>query len=141
MYMRRRILIAILGLSLASLSPVPLSACAMLMSLPADCAPAPAEPMPASHCEHAVSPEAQMEQNQAKLQANASELPCCQVTAAPVPDTGAGMGKTEVAPTPAVLEDALQATSVRVFERTATQAERDFSSPPDRQPLLCTFLI
>ena len=112
----------------------------MLMASPTDCAPAPAESAPAaSHCEQAVSSEGT---NQDKLQADATELPCCELTAAPVPDASAGIGKVNVAPASASLGNGPQAITVKTFEWTTSQSPAEqFASPLDRQPLLCTFLI
>jgi hypothetical protein len=70
------------------------------------------------------------------------ELPCCQLTAAPLPDASIGSGKISVAPSVAALRNALQAITVRTIEPAPAQTELEqFASPPDRQPLLCTFLI
>jgi hypothetical protein len=138
--MKRRVLLSTLCLSLASLAPAPLSACAMMMSLPAECAPAAGVSAPAaSHCEQAVSSEAT---NQDTLQAGASELPCCKLTAAPMPDAGVSLGKVNVAPASASLENGPHVIPGQTLERTISQTELEqFTSPPDRQPLLCTFLI
>jgi len=112
----------------------------MLMTDPVECTPAPAPPAPsASHCEQAVSSEGT---NQNTLQAGASELPCCTWTAAPVPDASAGIGKVNVALVSASLENRPLAIPGQALERTVSQTEfEQFTSPPDRQPLLCTFLI
>jgi len=112
----------------------------MLMADPVECAPAPAPPATsASHCEQAVSPEGT---NQNTLQAGASELPCCELKAAPVPDQSAGIGKVNVAPVSVSLENGPLAIPGEVLDRTISQTELEqFTSPPDRQPLLCTFLI
>jgi len=129
-----------LCLSLAGLAPAPFSACAMLMASPTDCTPTPAKSAPAaSHCEQAVSSEGT---NQDNVQAAATELPCCTLTAAPVPDAGAGLGKVNVAQASTSLENETQAIPGHAVERTIAQTELEqFTSPPDRQPLLCTFLI
>jgi hypothetical protein len=138
-HMRRRILISMLCLCLASLAPAPLSACAMWMALPADCAPA-ATPV-VSHCEEMAAVKAG-EENSASLRANPLGLPCCQLAAAPVPDASANAGKSKVAPADATLVRAPQVSFAKVFERAASQAEyAQFDSPPDQQSLLCTFLI
>jgi hypothetical protein len=138
--MKRRLLISMLCLSLAGLAPAPLSACAMLMASPTDCAPAPAESAPtASHCEQAVSAKGT---NQDTLRANASELPCCTSKAAPVPDAGAGLGKVNFTQASASPESGPQAIAGHALERPISQTDLEqFTSPPDRQPLLCTFLI
>jgi len=122
------------------MAPAPISACTMQMTGPVECAPAPAAPAPpASHCEQAVSSEGT---NQDKLQVAAAELPCCTLTAAPVPDAGAGLGKVNVAQASTSLENETQAIPGHAVERTIAQTELEqFTSPPDRQPLLCTFLI
>lgn len=140
MFMQRRLLISMLCLSLAGLAPVPLSACAMLMASPADCSPAPAKAAPAvSHCEQAATAEGA---NQDTFQADASKLPCCELRAAPAPDASAGISKVNVAPASASLEDGPQAVPSQALDRTIAQTEfEQFTSPPDRQPLLCTFLI
>lgn len=138
--MKRRLLISMLCLSLASLAPMPLSACAMLMAAPSGCARAAADP-PAStsHCEQAFAAEGT---NQDTLHTGTSELPCCKLTAAPVPDTGAGIAKVDVAPAFTSLEEVPQAIAVKTLERTAALIDLEqFALPPDRQPLLCTFLI
>jgi len=138
--MQRRLLISMLCLSLAGLAPVPLSACAMLMAAPSGCGPAAADlPASTSHCEQAFAAK---ETNQHTLQPGTSELPCCKLTAAPIPDTGAGISKVNFAPAYASLEVAPQAIAVKTPERTAAQIDLEqFASPPDKQPLLCTFLI
>jgi hypothetical protein len=138
--MKRRLLISMLCLSLASMAPAPLSACAMLMASPTDCAPAQAVPDPtASHCEQAAASKGT---NQKQLQAAASELPCCKLTAAPVPDAGAGLGKVNFTQAAAWPESGPQAIAGHALERPISQTDLEqFTSPPDRQPLLCTFLI
>ncbi len=81
-------------------------------------------------------------ENEATLQVKASELPCCKLIAAPVPDVRAGIGKTKVAPVTVSSENVRQAITEITIEHKATQTELEpFASPPDRQPLLCTFLI
>ena len=143
MNMRRRILLSMLCLSLASLAPTPLSACAVMMTLPTECAPA--HVRAASHgsqCEQAMASGTQVDENSAQLRAKASQLPCCQLIAAPVPDASAGISKIKVASAVAALEIVTQASTTKIFERTTAQIQRELSaSPPDRQPLLCTFLI
>jgi hypothetical protein len=143
MDMQRRILVSMLCLSLASLAPMPLSACAMLMALPTECAPALADKAPqVSHCEHTMVSGTQADENAATLQANTSQLPCCQLTSAPSPDASAGAAKVKVVPANAPLTNAPQANTTKIFDRAAARAEhQQFTSPPDRQPLLCTFLI
>jgi hypothetical protein len=112
----------------------------MWMAAPSGCAPVTADP-PAStpHCEQAIAVKGT---NQDTLQAGASELPCCKLAAALVPDAEAGIAKANVAPAFASLQDAPQAIAVKTLERTAALIDLEqFASPPDRQPLLCTFLI
>ena len=134
---RKRVLISVLCLSVASLAPTPLSACAMLMALPANCAPEAKAANPASHCEQMATPPG----SDTDLYANPSALPCCQVSSSPTPDAGSGAAKTTVSSPVASLRDATLHSATIVFERATAASPVQFPSPPDQQSLLCTFLI
>ena len=121
--MLRRILLVVLAAGLAAAGPAPLSACALMAGLPAEC-----QPMP--ECLQMDMPDALMA---------GMGTSCCQVSAVPLPEQranaappvlGAATERIERASVPAVYSP--------VFIPT------DFSdsfSPPDTQPLLCVFLV
>ncbi|MBI1750687.1 MAG: hypothetical protein HY234_08405 [Acidobacteria bacterium] len=108
----------------------------MVMALPTECAPAVSAP-DASHCQQTAAAD-----GLAALQANAAGRPCCQMKAAPVLDSGADFGKVNVAPASVLLGHIALVIDANAFSRPAAQAEHGQNiSPPDRQTLLCTFLI
>ena len=121
--MLRRISFLVLAAGLAAAGPAPVSACALMAGLPADC-----QPMP--DCSKMDMPDAVVA---------GMATSCCQVSAAPLPERQA-----KVAP------PAMGAAAERV-ERAAVPAMRpadffssDFSggfSPPDTQTLFCVFLV
>jgi len=116
---------------LALMGPMPVSACALIMGMPADCAP----PVPVeSHCEGMpAEPTAPPEP------VPAGDPDCCDSLAAPLPDAN-----VKIAPA-----DALAASLVEIPATPVTSpvwAAADFDSPPapsppDLQTLLCVFLI
>ena len=127
--MLRHSLILLLSLGLVATMPLPLSACATLRQLPRECA----TPGSQLECEPArmtsASPQVEMEPN----------LACCQVSSAPANQTQTAAVAPQVvseaaAPSPAVA--VVAAPGQPVAARPAPLA-----SPPDLQPLLCTFLI
>ena len=127
--MFRGVLIVALTLCLAAFAPLPLSACALLASLPGDCSC----PGPRSICDH-------MDVAQTGAQvASHPDRNCCRVTSAPLPEaqakasTAATIGMPiagVVAPLPSPAP-----TRLPIFEVSLD------ISPPDLQPLLCVFLI
>ena len=126
--MRVRGIALLLALALGAMAPAPLSACAMLAGLPGDCQPKP-------HCEGMVE-----EQPAARLEARC-DMSCCQVTSAPLPQAS-GTVKKASTPEAGVTLDMpepllLPATP---FVRAEASPPREIS-PPERQALLCVFLI
>jgi hypothetical protein len=128
--MFRRAIIVGLALSLVAFAPLPLSACALLASLPGDCSC----PGPRSMCDHM-----DMAQTGTYV-ASHPDRNCCRVTVAPLPDaqakasTAAAVGMPVVAVV-AALPPAPPMRLLPAFEVSAN------ISPPDPQPLLCVFLI
>lgn len=127
--MLRRTALAMVAL-LALMGPMPVSACALVMGLPADCAP----PVPVQgHCDGMpAEPGAPSEP------APADDSNCCDFLAAPLPDSNVkvapaeAMGVTLVEiPAAPVASPALPAADV---------ASSPAPSPPDLQSLLCVFL-
>jgi hypothetical protein len=137
--MLRRISIFGLAVGLAVLGPAPLSACAIWMQLPGECAPGTSAPAPqpkaANHCEEMNVPQASSD---AQLSAPV-DASCCVVKNVPLP---ASQSKQAA---PVVSIDAnrvAQMDMAPVPAPRATQIENNFEhSPPDLQPLLCVFLI
>jgi hypothetical protein len=71
-----------------------------------------------------------------------NSLPCCEWAAAPAPDAKEAGGKANFSPAPTTLAERIENPRDAAFPGHATVAEYSFdASPPDRQPLLCTFLI
>jgi hypothetical protein len=134
--MLRRLSITGLALGLVLLGPAPLSACAMWMQLPGECAPAlPAPPPePASHCDHlkqAAAGEASV--------SGALDASCCVVknVAQPASQSKQLTPQFTLAATASQQPQIIAAAAPRAIE-----AEFRFEhSPPDLQPLLCVFLI
>ena len=115
--MRVRITALLLALAVGAMAPAPLSACALLAGLPADCQPKP-------HCEGMSG-----EQPAAKLEAN---LSCCKVTSAPIPQAS-GTEKKTGAPEISATLDTLQPLAVAEtpFVRAEASPSRDASPPRD----------
>jgi hypothetical protein len=130
--MFRRVVIVGLALSLVAFAPLPLSACALLASLPGDCSC----PGPRSICNHMNMDMSQPDTHVASH----PDRSCCRVTSAPLPEaqakapTAAAVGM----PVVAVAAALLPAPPMRLLP--AFEASLDIS-PPDSQPLLCVFLI
>ena len=128
-----------LCLSLAGLAPMPLSACAMWMAAPANCALANDSAESSSQCESAMDMAGM---GQDSIQAGASKLPCCELVAAPLPDASAGISIVKVTPAVPSEVSSQQMISIKLFEQAAAVSDvKQFATPPDTQPLLCTFLI
>jgi len=124
--MLRRSLIFALCLSLAALAPLPLSVCAALAALPSECQECQqmgvAEPAGAPHTDF--------------------DPACCQLTAAPLPEAVAGAAKTLAAFASVDVDSVRLSTSVSVAQEIPVRSDLfPAFSPPDRQPLLCVFLI
>lgn len=117
----------VLVLALAATLPVPLSACAMLMA-PAECAPAP----------HCLGMDVEPSAPAAELVA---AMPCCQTAAAQPQAPGAI--KKDAAPEVTFVRLTAD-TDLAVPAGPAFGIQADSSrkvSPPERQALLCVFLI
>jgi len=143
--MLRRLMIAVICASLAGLAPVPLSACAMLTQLPADCwpaAPAAEGKAKVAHCEQMVESATATSNEKAARWAGTAERSCCSLTAAPVPDTSTGANSTVTASAPELSKQSESANLSPVSPEPIPQASQGpIVSPSERQPLLCTFLI
>jgi hypothetical protein len=125
----QRILSFLIALGLASLGPLPVSACALMYSQVSECA----TPQTETRCE-------QMGMDQAEgPSASASSKTCCVLSKAPLPDAQTRAGDLSIAKAPATVSNIILATPAG--ERTLSLDPRLDSSPPPRQPLLCTFLI
>lgn len=118
-----------LCLSLAALAPLPLSACAMLAALPAECALSNAQ----SHCE-----QMGMTATAARLEAQPN-LSCCRVTPAPLPEVQNKASVPDAGTSP-VRADVLVYGPIFPADLAATDLSPRIS-PPDLQALLCVFLI
>jgi hypothetical protein len=120
-------------LLLAAAGPEAMAACAAMAGLGADCRP-PAQ----SHCEAAPSESpAPAAPEQEPLPSGG--FPCCRILAAPRPQVVA-----QEAPLAASFDVASALSSDLVAPvATRNRAPEDVPdvSPPDRQPLLCVFLI
>ena len=126
--MLKRALSLFLVLGLFFLAPTPLSLCAMLANLPGDCIQPSAQPECA---------QMDMAQPPGALKAP-DDLSCCQVSEAPMPQAP---GKV-VAPQASV--ETLHPAHLVVLSQPDRLAHLELSpvvSPPDRQQLLCVFLI
>jgi hypothetical protein len=110
--------------ALALFGPAPMSLCAAMASLPADCVPAP-------HCAEMAS-----EQPAVRLSAGADN--CCTVSSAPLPE------RQVQNPAPAVSLETVAAPEVfaAIASSEAPAAmPRARSAPSDLQSTLCVFLI
>lgn len=118
------------------LGPQPMSVCALLTGLPADCIPvvSAAEPPQAeNHCNPVQKPDSPPAKN------SSTDLSCCQVAAAPPPN---GTSKIELpASVLPPLETAAQSQPDLSLPRSPVSQVEPDRSPQDRQPLLCVFLI
>lgn len=128
----RRILLSVLGLTLALLAPGPVSLCAELMQLCVDCAP----PPPKTHCEAMA---AAMSEG-ATMRAGMGE--CCALTRTPNPQGTVALNKVELVVIP--IEVPIEP---RAYDQEASRFERHsvFSpfehSPPNLLALHCCLLI
>ena len=124
--MFRRVLHCVIVFGLVAVAPLPVSACALLAGLPADCQPQP-------HCEQmdAAAPLTSIE--------SAPGQSCCQLSGAPIPQAQTKVSTPDFAENlPSDVQPVLFSHGSEVFF-PATHS--DDVSPPDRQPLLCVFLI
>ena len=126
--MLRRILSLSILLGLLILAPTPLSICAMLADLPGECT----QPSVQPDCE-------QMEMVQPSVAMKAGgDLSCCQVSEAPMPQAPGNV----IAPQASV--ETLRSDRLVALSQPDRLAHSELSpavSPPDRQQLLCVFLI
>jgi hypothetical protein len=130
--MFRRVVIVGLVLSLVAFAPLPLSACALLASLPGDCFC----PEPRSICDH-------MNMDMAQPDTHVAAHPdrnCCRVTSAPLPEAQAKAPTAAAVGMPVVAVAAALPPAPPMRLLPAFEASLDIS-PPDSQPLLCVFLI
>ena len=125
--LRRTLSLSIL-LGLLILAPTPLSICAMLADLPGECTQPSAQP----DCE-------QMEMVQPSVAMKVGgDLLCCQVSEAPMPQAPGNV----IAPQASV--ETLRSDRLVALSQPDRLAHSELSpavSPPDRQQLLCVFLI
>ena len=128
--MVRRVISLGLCLGLVALGPAPLSACAMLANLPADCGPAPAQ---SSDCE-----QMDMHHPAQEVRANLNAS-CCQITR-PAPDAATAAKKTTAPELVTVPIDA-EPVSLEARANPAPAASPQLASPLERQSLFCVFLI
>ncbi len=123
--LRRNVALA-LCLSLVALASLPVSPCSMLAGLPAQCRPRP-------HCL-----ETGKQEPLTSIEAPV-ELSCCQLSETPVPQAqdkpAAPQITANVARDPQV--SAADTRPARAHDLNAFES----ASPPDRQPVLCVFLI
>ena len=119
----------ILTASLALLlGPHPMSVCAVLAGLPADCIP-----QPENHCNPTQKPDSPPAKN------SSTDLSCCQVAAAPAPSASNKIELSAAALPP--LETAAHWQPDLSISRSPISEVEPDRSPPDRQSLLCVFLI
>lgn len=127
-----------LAFLLSLLGPQPLSACALMMGLPADCAPAaPAE----SDCEQMPMPVPSAAEGEvpAEEPTEPADPSCCASLAAAVPESNVQVAAADgLLPLAETSDSEVPPNPVAV---APLQAVRPSASPPDRQPLLCVFLI
>jgi len=126
--MLRRILSLSILLGLLILAPTPLSICAMLADLPGECT----QPSVQPDCERM-----EMVQPSVAMMAG-GDLSCCQISQAPVPEAP---GKV-IAPQASV--ETLRTDHLVALPQPDRLAHLELPlvvSPPDRQQLLCVFLI
>jgi hypothetical protein len=124
----RRALVFALALGLVGLWPVPLSACALLSSKPAECA----TPQARAQCDHM-----NMDESGTRLVA-VSDTSCCVVSKAPIPDLQYKAADLSLARVIAVLDPT--GDTPRIQQLPSVIMVQAFS-PPTLQSLLCTFLI
>ncbi len=127
--MLRRLIFVAICLSLAGMAQLPLTACALLAGLPGECA----QPVSEQHCNQMdrMSPLQEVKV--------ASDPSCCRVTQAPLPEAQ-GKADAPEAGAKAVLAESFVVLPARPIE-SANSADCTILSPPNRQPLLCVFLI
>jgi len=125
----RRSLIFVVALSLVGLSPVPLSACALLTSKLAECATPGTQP----RCN-------QMNMNEIGTQlVAASDTSCCVVSPPPVSQLQYKASSLSLA-APITVRDLTNGGTPRMQHLPLVLIVQDVS-PPSVQSLLCTFLI
>lgn len=125
--MSKRASALVLCLTLVFLAPLPLSACAMLAGLPAECQPQP-------DCAAMDTMEAC-----ATMSMQMDMTSCCQVSDAPLPQAQQKVSTLDVCadalpvlhPGAAIVQPDFHVTAVSLNEH----------SPPDLQSVLCTFRI
>lgn len=127
----RRILSVLVALGLAGLGPLPVSACALLYSLPSECA----TPQTEAQCERMGMTQAE----KPPVTVSAASKTCCSLSEAPLPEVQTWSGDLSVATPPAAVSAVIAVTAAIESERTFDPL-LVLSSPP-LQPLLCTFLI
>lgn len=142
--MLRRGLSLVFALAMAAAAPLPMLACD-LPTAQADCHRSPsraAEPQPL-HCETNPAPGDPAPADFAPAPPRPdddADNSCCVLAPAPVPEAP---GKTD-APAPAAAADQPSNDAVALAPAAAPRATELFSPivvTPDRQPVLCTFLI
>ena len=125
----KRLLSCVLVFGLVLLAPSPGSLCALLSSVPGECA----TPETQSQCEN-------MDMGIPPVQSITTQTAsCCTVSQAPLPESKSELAKSS-AQVPA--ENLLSRTA-EIIERDDTHTTPDLqdTSPPPLQSLLCTFLI
>lgn len=114
--------------------PAPVSFCALMMGLPADCAPA--APVD-SHCDQMPMPAPAEAPD--TTPDNSPDLSCCDAMAAPAPELNV---KTMALGALVSLEYVSDNHALPPLDGFAPGGDiPSVGSPPDRQPLLCVFLI
>jgi hypothetical protein len=127
----QRILSMLIALGLASLAPLPVSACALLHSHTSECA----SPQTKVDCGHMA-----MEQEQEPLiTVSNRNKTCCGISQAPLPEQQTWGGSFAVAAPPAPASSVVAAATPLVSARSSDIAR--YTSPPPLQSLLCTYLI
>jgi len=126
--MVRRILSLYSLLGLLLLTPTPLSICALLADLPGECT----QPSVQPDCE-------QMEMVQPSVVMKAGgDLSCCQISQAPIPEAPGKVVASQAS------VETLRPDHLVVLPQPDRLAHSEVApavSPPDRQQLLCVFLI
>jgi hypothetical protein len=125
----RHIFILALALSLAGLGPLPLSACALLSSQPAECE----AQKTSSPCERM-----NMDESGTRL-VSAPDSSCCVLSETPLPPAQSPSLDLSLTAVAAVVPDPLSA--IAPVARTRPAFLVPDLSPPALQSLLCTFLI
>ena len=126
-FMLKRASALVICLMLALLAPLPLSACAALAGLPAECQPEP-------ECAAMDSMEAC-----ATMAMQMDSTSCCQVSAAPLPQAQQKVATPDISADPLPVLHLAVAVVQPDFDAAAVSWNEH--SPPDVQSVLCTFLI